>query len=101
MARWQLVRRTLHLEDAQDAQTLASTFADVERFWVQVNKPDAVTSAREPRLGASEAAAAAAIGDATKTAAARSKMTATCQHCHGLYRQGDADSSYRIKAGGL
>src|SRR5205809_5106633 len=35
---------------AKDAQTLASTFAEVERFWAQANKADAVTFARQARM---------------------------------------------------
>jgi hypothetical protein len=86
---------------AKDAQTLATTFADVERFWAQANKPDAVKLAQQARTGASEAAAAAAAGDAAKATAARSNMTATCKQCHGVYREGDAQTGYRIKAGVL
>jgi hypothetical protein len=84
---------------AKDAQTLATTFADVERFWAQANKPDAVKLAQQARMGASDTAAAAAAGDAMKATAARSNMTATCKQCHGVYREGDAQSGYRIKAG--
>lgn len=86
---------------AKDAQTLATTFADVERFWAQANKADAVKLAQQARLAASETAAAALAGDAMKAAAARSNMTATCKQCHGAYREGDAQSGYRIKAGVL
>jgi hypothetical protein len=84
---------------AKDAQVLATTFADVERFWAQANKPDAVKLAQQARMGASETAAAAAAGDAMKATAARSNMTATCKQCHGVYREGDQQTGYRIKAG--
>jgi len=84
---------------AKDAQTRATTFADVERFWSQANKPDAVKLAQQARMGASETAAAATAGDAMKATAARSNMTATCKQCHGVYREGDAQTGYRIKAG--
>lgn len=86
---------------SKDGQTLATTFADVERFWAQANKPDAVKLAQQARMAASETAAAALAGDGMKAAAARSNMTATCKQCHGLYREGDAQSGYRIKAGVL
>ena len=86
---------------AKDAQTLASTFADVERFWAQANKADAVKLAQQARMAASESAAAATTGDGMKAAAARSNMTATCKQCHGVYREGDAQNGYRIKAGVL
>jgi hypothetical protein len=84
---------------AKDAQTLATAFADVERFFAQANKPDAVMLAQQARTAASETAAAAAAGDAMKATAARSNMTATCKQCHGVYREGDAQTGYRIKAG--
>jgi len=86
---------------AKDAQTLATTFADVERFWAQASKADAVKLAQQARMAASETAAAATAGDAMKAAAARSNMTATCKQCHGVYREGDAQTGYRIKAGAL
>ena len=86
---------------AKEAQTLASTFADVERFWAQASKPDAVKLAKQARLAASETAAAATAGDATKAAMARDNMTATCRQCHGSYREGDAQTGFRIKAGVL
>jgi hypothetical protein len=86
---------------AKDGQTLATTFGDVERFWAQAAKADAVKLAQQARMSASEVAAAATAGDAMKAAAARSNMTATCKQCHGLYREGDAQTGYRIKAGVL
>ena len=84
---------------AKDAQTLATAFAEVERFFTQANKPDAVTLAQTARTGATATAAAAAAGDAMKATAARSNMTATCKQCHGVYREGDAQTGYRLKAG--
>jgi hypothetical protein len=84
---------------AKDGQTLATTFGDVERFWAQAAKADAVKLAQQARMAASEVAAAATAGDGMKAAAARSNMTATCKQCHGVYREGDAQTGYRIKAG--
>jgi hypothetical protein len=86
---------------AKDAQTLATTFGDVERFWTQNNKPDAVMLAQTARQGATEAAGAAAAGDAMKATAAAANMQGTCKQCHGLYREGDAQTGYRVKAGVL
>jgi len=86
---------------AKDAQTLATAFADVERFWAQANKADAVKLAQQARIAASESAAAATAGDAARAAASRSNMTGTCKQCHGVYREGDAQAGYRIKAGVL
>jgi cytochrome c553 len=86
---------------ARDAQTLASTFAGVERFWAQANKPDAVMLAQRARAAASDVAAAATAGDGSRAMKARGTMTATCMPCHGVYREGDAQTGYRIKAGAI
>ncbi len=84
---------------AKDAQTLATTFGEVERFWQQNNKADAVALSQQARQGATEAAGAAAAGDAMKATMAAGNMQATCKQCHGVYREGDAQTGYRIKAG--
>ena len=86
---------------AKDAQTLATAFADVERFWAQNNKQDAVMWAQQARTGAQEAAGAATAGDAMKATAAAGNMQAQCKQCHTVYREGDAQTGFRIKAGAL
>jgi hypothetical protein len=84
---------------ADDAQKIATAFADAERFFAQAKKQDAVMWAQQARMGASETAAAATAGDTAKAQAARSNMTAQCKQCHAVYREGDAQTGYRIKAG--
>jgi len=86
---------------AKDAQTLAMAFGDVERFWQQNNKADAVMFAQTARMAASEAAGAAAAGDGMKALAAANTMQAQCKQCHGMYREGDAQTGFKIKAGVL
>jgi hypothetical protein len=86
---------------AKDAQTLAQAFGDVERFWAQNNKADAVMWAQTARMGAQDAAAAATAGDAAKATAAAGNMQAQCKQCHAVYREGDAQSGFHIKAGAL
>ena len=86
---------------AKDAQTLAMAFGDVERFWQQNNKADAVMFAQTARMSASEAAGAAAAGDGMKALAAANTMQAQCKQCHGMYREGDAQTGFKIKAGVL
>jgi len=86
---------------AKDAQTLAMAFGDVERFWQQNNKADAVMFAQTARMAASESAGAAAAGDGMKALAAANTMQAQCKQCHGMYREGDAQTGFRIKAGVL
>ena len=86
---------------AKDAQTLATAFGDVERFWQQNNKADAVMWAQTARMAATEAAGAATAGDGMKALAAANTMQAQCKQCHGTYREGDAQTGFRIKAGVL
>ena len=86
---------------AKDAQTLATAFADVERFWAQNNKQDAVMWAQQARMGAQNAAGAATAGDAMKATAAAGNMQAQCKQCHAVYREGDAQTGFRIKQGVL
>ena len=86
---------------ATDAQTLATAFGDVERFFQQNNKSDAVMWAQQARMRAQEAAGAATAGDGMKATAAAGNMQATCKQCHATYREGDAQSGYRVKTGTL
>src|SRR5207253_644053 len=55
---------------AGDGKVLATTFGDVEKFWAEHNKPDAVKWAQEARMHASSAAGAAAANDSAKATAA-------------------------------
>jgi hypothetical protein len=84
---------------ASDAQTLATTFGEVERFWTQNNKADAVKWAQDGRQNASALAGALAAGDAEKANAARKQMTGSCTSCHMAYREGSPQTGYTIKAG--
>jgi hypothetical protein len=86
---------------AKDAQTLATAFGDVERFWQQNNKADAVMWAQTARMAATEAAGAATAGDGMKALAAANTMQAQCKQCHGTYREGDAQTGFHIKPGVL
>jgi len=84
---------------AKDAQTLATLFVDVERFWTQQKKADAMKWAGEARKFATETAAAAAAGDQMKTQQAADNMLGDCKQCHGMYREGSAEAGFRIKPG--
>jgi hypothetical protein len=86
---------------AIDAQTLASTFGNVERFWSQHHRQDALTWARQARTDAAQMAAAAAAGDAEKTAAAATHLSSACQQCHAAYRDGSPESGFHIRPGVL
>lgn len=84
---------------AVDAQVLATTFADVERFWSQHRRDDAIRWARRARSDAAAMTAAAAANDGRKTAAAMDRLSSTCQQCHATYRDGSPESGFRIKPG--
>ena len=80
------------------AQTLATQFTTVEQFWTQRKKPDAAMLAQTARQGAMDAAAAAKAGDQMKAQMAAGNVGGTCKQCHGMYREGDAQTGYRIAA---
>jgi len=84
---------------AKDAQTLATTFGEVERFFQQRNRRDAVTWAQQARISAQEAAGAATAGDRAKASTAMTTLQQQCSQCHAAYREGDAQTGFRIKAG--
>jgi cytochrome c556 len=85
---------------AKDAQQIATIFADIEKFWAQYNKSDAVKWSQEGRQNALEVAAALSAGDATKAQTARKTMSASCGSCHMTYREGGPQSGgYTLKAG--
>jgi hypothetical protein len=83
---------------ATQAGTLETQFALVERFWTQRAKADAAKLAMTARQGATDAAAAAKAGDQMKAQMAAGVTGGTCKQCHSVYREGDAQSGYRIAA---
>jgi hypothetical protein len=88
-------------EAAKEAQTLATTFADVEKFWMENKKADAAKFAQQARIYAIQAAGAATAGDAMKASMAANNMQGMCKQCHGTYREMDPDNAggFRIKPG--
>jgi len=83
------------------AKTLATLFADIEKFWAAQKKDDAVKLAASARMGFAEAAAAAAKGDAMAAQMAAGNATANCKQCHGLYREGSPQEGFKFKAGAV
>lgn len=83
----------------KDAQQLATLFGDVERFWAQQSRADAVKWAQDARTFATEVAGAATAGDVMKATQAANNMLASCKQCHGTYREVDPAGGFRIKAG--
>jgi cytochrome c553 len=84
---------------AKDAQTLAMLFGDVERFWTQQKKMDAMKWAAEARMFATETAGAAAAGDQMKAQQAANNLLGDCKQCHGMYREGSQEAGFHIKPG--
>jgi hypothetical protein len=85
---------------AKDAQQIAATFGDIEKFWAENKKTDAVTWAQQGRQNATDLAAALSAGDATKAEGARKQMMGSCNSCHMAYREGSPQTGgYTIKAG--
>lgn len=90
------------LPDAvDDAEKLATLFADVERFWAQNKRTDAVQWAQNARTLAIETAAAATAGDAAKARRTAESMLGACRQCHMTYRDTDEAGAFRIKPGVL
>ena len=88
------------LDDAaKEAEQLAVWFGDVERFWAQQSKADAVKWAQEARTVATEVVAASTAKDAMKAGQAATNMQGTCKQCHGTYREADPAGGFRLKAG--
>ena len=83
---------------ATQAETLATQFALVERFWAQHKKDDAVKLAQTARQGATDTAAAAKAGDQMKAQMAAGNIGGTCKQCHGTYREGNPQEGFRIAA---
>jgi len=90
------------LADAvKESQQLAVWFGDVEQFWAQNNKADAVKWAQDARTFATAVAGAATAGDAMKATQAANNMQGSCKQCHGTYREMDPAGGFRIKPGVL
>lgn len=79
------------------AKAASAAFADIERFWAAQKKDDAVKLAAQAKTGFADAAAAAAKGDAAAAAMAAGNAAMTCKQCHSVYREGDAQTGYKIK----
>ena len=83
-------------EAAKEAQTLATTFASVERFWIQNDQGgcgEVCPGGAEVRHRSGGAATA---GDAAKASMAAGNMQGMCKQCHGMYREMDPAESKRV-----
>src|SRR5687768_4970981 len=76
-----------------NVETLATSFATIETFYTQRNKPDAVKLAQTARMGAADTLAALKAGDAMKAQMSLTGIQGTCKQCHGMYREGDGKTT--------
>jgi hypothetical protein len=81
---------------ALSRQVLAST----RPVWETKRKPDAVRKTREAvaRLDALDRALSVNAIDAKTVAEAVEDVTEACNACHAMYREGDEQTGYQIKA---
>ena len=91
-----------------DARTqvaaLRQNYMALHGFWTEKKKDDAVAIVKDglSRLDALDKILAAPTPDAMAAQAAVKEFAGgTCGACHKLYREGDAQSGYRFKAGVL
>jgi cytochrome c556 len=91
-----------------DARTqvaaLRQNYMALNVFWTEKKKDDAVAIVKDglSRLDALDKILAAPTPDAMAAQGAVKEFAgATCGACHKLYREGDAQSGYRFKAGVL
>ena len=81
------------------AEILATSFATIETFYTQRNKPDAIKLAQTAKMGAQDAVAALKAGDMMKAQASIGGAQATCKQCHSMYREGDGrEMPYKFNA---
>jgi cytochrome c556 len=86
------------------AATLRQNFMALQGFWADKKKDDAVAIVKDglTRLdGLDKVLAAPAPDPMAAQAAAKEFAGNTCGACHKLYREGDAQSGFRFKAGVL
>ena len=82
--------------------TLRKNFMALQGFWVDKKKDDAVGIVKDglTRLDAlDKMLAAPTVDQMAAQGAAKEFGGATCGACHKLYREGDAQSGFKFKAG--
>ena len=82
--------------------TLRQNFMTLQPFWTERKRDDAVAIVKDglSRLDALDKMLGAATVDQMAAAAAAKEFGGnTCGACHKLYREGDAQTGFRFKAG--
>jgi len=86
------------------AATLRQNYMALQGFWVDKKKDDAVAIVKDglTRLdGLDKILAAPTVDQMAAQAAAKEFSGNTCGACHKLYREGDAATGFKFKAGVL
>ncbi|MGH9239511.1 MAG: hypothetical protein ACRD3G_15830 [Vicinamibacterales bacterium] len=83
---------------APAAEALVAAFTTIEMFYTQRNKPDAIKLAQTAKTGAQDVVAALKAGDTMKAQMSLGNTQGTCKQCHGMYREGDAQTGYKFNA---
>lgn len=83
----------------RNADVLTDAFADVEEFWKNGEKADALKWAGEARQHSKTLSDAVAALKWDEAKASVDALQRTCSACHGAYRQRLDDGSYRIRMG--
>jgi cytochrome c556 len=84
-------------EAVESAEKLGAAYENMIAFWRQKGAADAVKLSEDGKAAAVELASAANAGDDTKSAAAFTRLGATCRPCHEAHRDKTPEGKYKIK----
>ena len=81
--------------------TLRQNYMALQGFWADKKQADAITLVKDglTRLDALDKLLSAPAPDQMAAQAAAKEFGATCGGCHKAYREGDAQSGFKFKAG--
>ena len=100
----QAIASASYADARMQVATLRTNFMTLQGFWAGVKKDDAVGIVKDglTRLDALDKMLGAATVDQMAAQAAGKEFGgATCGACHKLYREGDAQSGFKFKAGAI
>jgi hypothetical protein len=80
------------------AEALVAAFTTIETFYTERKKPDAIKLAQTAKTGAQDVVAALKAGDTMKAQMSLGNTQGTCKQCHGMYREGDAQTGFKFNA---
>ena len=92
------IKSNMLADAGKHAAELERLFTQVEQFWTQHKKDDAMKLAQTAKMGAADVVAAIKANDQAKAMMAAGNLGGTCKQCHGTYREGNPEVGYSIKA---